>query len=515
MRRLSRAAFGRVGVFFLLGTWMYASGQTPVPRPDHENWSSPHISGMQAASPAADGTGALRGRRMNYEVIDGMAVYGGDIILGSAGDLDSAVKDSGIKDSPVIPGLARRDVSAVPYRDRLWTDGIIPYVIDSSVSGQRKTTVDWAIDLWHSQTVIRLVPRTTQSDYVRFTRGSPPCRAFLGRQGGEQLIIIGNCGGFGIAHEIGHAVGLNHPHARVDRDEFIMFTPDSGFDALSQVEPAVTPATGPYDYRSVMHWPYRYFETIPPGMPHTSRYPDYLSAGDIDGVARLYGKPQTATTISTNPAGLEIIVDGERYRAPARFEWATGTTHVLEAPLRQGPQGGLQYVFGRWTDGGEHRHTVTADPGTTWYQASFMRMVQPQFGLVYSDGGALRTVKAGSDGIAISAEVGSARVVDLESPDGYFVERTPIEVFADPAPGTSYRIVGWRTGQQRRVLAASPRMVGPAIHGQIYPIFAQGPLFVIDLERPRPFVDGRPSEFMGCLVAGLQPSGRDRCLIAQ
>ena len=47
----------------------------------------------------------------------------------------------------------------------------------------------------------------------------------------------------------------------------------------------------------------------PPGMPVGS---ERLSAGDIDGVARLYGKPPTATAISTHPPGLEIVVDGER-----------------------------------------------------------------------------------------------------------------------------------------------------------------------------------------------------------
>ena len=39
----------------------------------------------------------------------------------------------------------------------------------------------------------------------------------------------------------------------------------------------------------------------------------------------------TATTISTNPPGMEIIVDGERIATPATLDWSPGSKHVLEA----------------------------------------------------------------------------------------------------------------------------------------------------------------------------------------
>ena len=482
VRLLDRAVICRAGLFYLLATWMCATGQTPVPRTHHESWLSEHISAIDFYPPTKGGTTMFRGQLVNYQVIDDMAVYGGDIILGTTADVAASPARVATEKPPVMPWLSRRDVSAIKDADHLWPDAIIPYVIDSSVVRERES-LDGAIKLWNSETVITLVPRTTESDYVRFTAAQQGCRAWIGRRGGEQPAVIGNCATYGITHEIGHAVGLNHPHARVDRDEFIMFLPDRGFDEL--LGPAVAPATGPYDYRSVMHWPYRYFETIPPGMPHTSSYPSYLSPGDIDGVARLYGRPPTATIISTNPAGLEIIVDEERYRTPASFDWAPGTTHVLEAPLRQGPQNGVQYVFGRWTDGGGPRHAVTGDPGTTWYQASFIEMVQPQSGLVYSDGSDFLIVEAGSDGVAVSPGVGEVRLGGLESPDGYIVQRTPIEVSANPAAGTSYRIAGWRV-PGRFIEPASSRRVVPATHGQeVYPVFSDGPFFVIDWNAPR------------------------------
>jgi hypothetical protein len=41
-----------------------------------------------------------------------------------------------------------------------------------------------------------------------------------------------------------------------------------------------------------------------------------LSVADIDGVRRLYELPGTATTITTNPAGLDVLVCGR----PASIE---------------------------------------------------------------------------------------------------------------------------------------------------------------------------------------------------
>ena len=135
-------------------------------------------------------------------------------------------------------------------------------------------------------------------------------------------------------------------------------------------------------------------DTIPPGRSIVSAFaPAPLSSGDIDYVARLYGRSPTATTISTNPPGLDIIVDGVRYRSPATFDWIPGSEHKIEAPFvqtgdnpvlgdccnydysiaAQPAEERTRYVFGSWTDEGSRVHALTADPDTTMVSGELYR----------------------------------------------------------------------------------------------------------------------------------------------
>src|SRR5882724_7851115 len=281
-----------------------------------------------------------------------------------------------------LPVNQIQSADTAPASRYRWPGGVIPYVIDSNIP--RPDRINSAILQWTDLTPIRLVPRTNESNYVRFVRENNDglCFSSIGMIGGEQRIRTDDrCGMGTLTHEIGHAVGLWHEQSRRDRDRFVKVLYQNiskrgarDFDRRLGDEPDFSP----YDYASIMH--YGAFadscgdhsptiETIPPGIPIGQR--KTLSLGDIDAVRHMYGFPPKSVTVTTHVSGLKIVVDGITYTAPQRFEWNPGTRHTIEAPAEQA-QGNMQYEFGRWNDDGEPTHDVTISPDRTIYTANFV-----------------------------------------------------------------------------------------------------------------------------------------------
>ncbi len=76
-------------------------------------------------------------------------------------------------------------------------------------------------------------------------------------------------------------------------------------------------------------------------------------------------------TVTTNPSGLQIVVDGVTYIAPQTFTWAVGSTHTISVSSPQAGSSGTQYVYYSWSDGGGQSHTITAPSASTTYTANF------------------------------------------------------------------------------------------------------------------------------------------------
>lgn len=368
-------------------------------------------------------TGYFRGRPVAYTVVDGMAITEGDILLGTAEEMSRT--NAG---SAKIFGNEAIDRNDSSYA---WPDAVLPYAIDSSFPNKQRV-LD-AIQYWNDNTPIRIVPRTTESNWVRFSRpsGGSGCSSYVGLYaiGSQQILLGDECDKGPIIHEIGHALGLFHEQARQDRDYYIqVLYGNLDKREASQYNQHISDGSdsGGYDFGSIMHYGVTGFsrnhlptmQTVPAGIPIGQR--DGLSAGDLDAIKRFYGFPITATTVATFPAGLNIIVDGETYTAPKTFDWPAGSTHTLDVP---GPQtsDNLRFVFGRWSDDGAPSHTITAGSSTTVYTANFIEQIKLAAHVIPSVGGKLS--------------------FNPPSPDGYFTQGTQVEITAVPNP--NYNFLQW------------------------------------------------------------------------
>ena len=113
------------------------------------------------------GRGVWRGQDVEFRVLDGWAVFQGDIIIGRAAEM--AARHRALLESPdeTARGKLRHSI-AVADSLRYWPRGVIPYEIDPGF--QDTSNIDYAVKYWNENTAVRLVPRNGELNYVRFTR---------------------------------------------------------------------------------------------------------------------------------------------------------------------------------------------------------------------------------------------------------------------------------------------------------------------------------------------------------
>jgi astacin len=417
----------------------------------------------QPTGPAATilGTVEIDGRLVTYRVVDGFAVAFGDIILGPVEEIERRKQASG-----------RREAAVVSEAIRLWPNATVSYVLDSGLSAAVRERFLEAVAQWEADTPLRFVPPTSETSYVRVRQSSEDsgsCVAFasVGRATGETTISLEpSCPLDVVIHEMGHTVGLWHEQQRQDRDRYIeLLYSNLEKTRLSDYDTKILAGSddGPYDYSSLMHYSLYggsrngkpTMRTLPPGLPLGG---SRLSPGDIDAVRRLYGSPPSSVTVTTNPAGVQIVVDGRTLTSPQTFAWAPGESHTLSLPSPQGT-GDIRHVFGRWSNDGPQTQTIVAS--STTYVAHMIRQCKVGF-------------SPSSD-----AMTGSYTVSPL-SPDNYYTCDSEITLQATPASGQAFQTWNWTDLASNNPVTFTVDVA----RGAIYPAFTDRPMVTINTSPP-------------------------------
>lgn len=257
---------------------------------------------------------------VEFERVDGMPVVDGDIVV------EVISQQSG----PIVVANS----ATVASSTGVWPGGVIPYTIDPGLPSPSRVTN--AIAHWTSRTNVTLVPRTNQANYLEFIP-STGCWSYIGRQGGKQQIgLATGCSTGNTIHEIGHAVGLWHEQTRQDRDTYVTINfanIEAGYEGNFLMYPVGSGNdAGPYDYGSIMHYPRTAFSTngqptIVPADPNAViGQRSGLSAGDVGGVASLYG--YSASLVLQNGVPETNLAAAQNAQLPFSMVVPAGATNL-------------------------------------------------------------------------------------------------------------------------------------------------------------------------------------------
>jgi len=183
-------------------------------------------------------------RTVSYQIVHGRRMFEGDIEL--------PARD------------ARTPLSAVVNdTDDRWPNAVIPYVIqdgtwtDPTLRQQMVDSINAAMADWTAKTGVQFQRATgATTKWVSIHSASDPddCHSNgIGSDASE--IYLGARCAVTAAHELGHVIGLFHEMTRHDRDQHVTVHLDNtDHDSQFDIRAWGESDTGPYDFKSVMHY---------------------------------------------------------------------------------------------------------------------------------------------------------------------------------------------------------------------------------------------------------------------